>query len=62
MSYDHAMSYDHIMSYAYTMSCAYNIINENVMTAESQKPGWRGGIANRKVFARPKSFCAYLQK
>ena len=39
MSYDHAMSYDHSMSYsidAYTMSYAYNIINEHVMTAESQ--------------------------
>ena len=36
MSYDHAMSYDYSMSYAYTMSYAYNIINEHVMTAESQ--------------------------
>ena len=25
---------------------------------ESQKPGWQGGIAIRKVFARPESFCA----
>ena len=32
-----------------------NIINEHVMTAESQKPRWRVGIANRKVFARTKS-------
>ena len=28
---------------------------------ESQKPRWRGGIANRKVFACPESFCAYIQ-
>ena len=27
-------------------------------TAEAQKPGWQGGIATRKVFARPESFCA----
>ena len=27
-------------------------------TAEAQKPGWQGGIAIRKVFARPESFCA----
>ena len=25
---------------------------------EAQKPGWQGGIATRKVFARPESFCA----
>ena len=28
---------------------------------ESQKPGRRVGIADRKVFARPESFCAYLR-
>ena len=27
-------------------------------SAEAQKPGWQGGIATRKVFARPESFCA----
>ena len=27
---------------------------------ESEKAGWRVGIANRKVFARPESFCAYI--
>ena len=26
--------------------------------AEAQKPGWQGGIAIRKFFARPGSFCA----
>ena len=25
---------------------------------EAQKPGWQGGIATRKVLARPESFCA----
>ena len=25
---------------------------------EAQKPGWQGGIAIRKDFARPESFCA----
>ena len=29
--------------------------------AESEKARWRVGIANRKVFARPESFCAYIQ-
>ena len=29
--------------------------------AESQKPRRRVGIADRKVFARPESFWAYLQ-
>ena len=29
--------------------------------AESQKRHRRVGIADRKVFARPESFCAYLQ-
>ena len=28
---------------------------------ESEKARWRVGIANRKVFARPESFCAYIQ-
>ena len=32
-----------------------------ITKAESQKPWWRGGIATRKVFARPESFCACLQ-
>ena len=26
--------------------------------AEAQKHGWHGGIAIRKVFAHPESFCA----
>ena len=30
-------------------------------TAESEKARWRVGIANRKVFARPEIFCAYIQ-
>ena len=30
-------------------------------SAESQKPGMRVCIANRKVFARLESFCAYLR-
>ena len=29
--------------------------------AEAEKHSWRVGIANRKVFARPESFCACLQ-
>ena len=29
--------------------------------AESEKPRWRVGIANRKVFARPESFCTYTK-
>ena len=28
---------------------------------EAEKPRRRIGIADRKVFARPESFCAYLQ-
>ena len=30
-------------------------------TAESEKPRRRVGIADRKVFARLESFCAYLE-
>ena len=30
-------------------------------TSESEKARWRVGIANRKVYARPESFCAYTQ-
>ena len=30
--------------------------------AESEKPRRRVGIADRKVFARPESFCAYLHE
>ena len=30
----------------------------NVLTPESQKPRQRVSVANRKVFARPESFCA----
>ena len=37
--------------------CATSVIR----AAESQKPGMRVCIANRKVFARPESFCAYLR-
>ena len=33
----------------------------NQCDSESQKPRRRVGIADRKVFARPESFCAYLQ-
>ena len=33
-------------------------INAIDVAAEAQKPGWQGGIAIRKVFARPESFCA----
>ena len=32
--------------------------NDKDKDAEVQKPGWQGGIATRKVFARPESFCA----
>ena len=28
------------------------------IVAEAQKPSWHRGIAIRKVFARPESFCA----
>ena len=28
------------------------------LRAEAKKPRWQGGIAIRKVFARPESFCA----
>ena len=31
-------------------------------TPEAQKPSWHRGIAIRKVFARPESFCAYNRK
>ena len=32
-----------------------------VSQPEAEKPCRRIGIADRKVFARPESFCAYLQ-
>ena len=32
-----------------------------MVTPEAEKPGWRVGIANRKVFAHPESFCALLK-
>ena len=31
------------------------------MSSEAEKPRRRVGIADRKVFARPESFCTYLQ-
>ena len=34
------------------------VFKGRVNTAEAQKPGWQGGIAIRKVFVRPESFCA----
>ena len=34
---------------------------QSTENAESQKPRRRVGIADRKVFARPESFCTYLQ-
>ena len=34
---------------------------EALISPESQKPRQRVGIADRKVFARPESFCAYQQ-
>ena len=33
-------------------------LEEAILTSEAQKPGWQGGIAIRKVFPRPESFCA----
>ena len=52
--------------------CECNIISNNKLTmtferlvyisnhsAEAEKPRRRVGIADRKVFARPESFCAY---
>ena len=35
-------------------------LNFSFCSAEAEKPGWRVGIANRKVFARAESFCMIL--
>ena len=35
-----------------------NTTNDQPYRAEAQKPGWQGGIAIRKFFARPEIFCA----
>ena len=35
-------------------------IISGALPSEAEKPGWRVGIANRKVFARLESFCALL--
>ena len=42
-------------------SCFYMFIDVSKPRGslpEAQKPLWQGGIAIRKVFARPESFCA----
>ena len=35
---------------------AIKVIITIVIATEAEKPGWRVGIANRKVFERPESF------
>ena len=34
------------------------VLSDDDSDPEAQKPGWQSGIATRKVFARPESFCA----